>query len=201
MSDEPRPTQVAGNAERAYQLLGPLTRRDPSTGWPLLKLLAALGRADQPVWELAEDPGIGAMTPENADTDWLPLLAQIVGARLSPAMPETEQRAEIDNPSGWRRGTVPYLTARIQQRLTDTKLVVFLERDTSAYHVTIRTRTTETPDPAAIERDLKDPVRGLPAGITFTHIVSDSPIWAEATLSWDDAASVAWEDVTSADVT
>lgn len=140
--------------------------------------LAARPGDDLPPWSQMFDP---AMAPEEA----LAWLGQWVGV-----MPEfkssletdedffARQRQRIMDHLGWNRGSAAAMKAVITPLLTGNKSVFFQERSTSAYTVTVITRTSETPDPAAVERALRTQ---KPAGIVLTYLVTAGRTFAETT--------------------
>lgn len=62
--------------------------------------------------------------------------------------------------------------------LTGNKTIFFEERSTSAYTITVITRTTETPDSDAVLRAL---MTQKPAGIILTYVTTAGRTFAETT--------------------
>jgi hypothetical protein len=58
------------------------------------------------------------------------------------------------------------MVAAAQPHLTDSKTVMLFERDTSAYHLSVRTLTDETPDEDKVLRAL---MSQKPAGIVLDY--------------------------------
>jgi hypothetical protein len=124
-----RPEHVPAPAERAYEALDPIASNDPASGWPLLRLLAAAGFGEVELWALAEDPGAAAwLAPQSAPAAWLPFVAQLVGARLTPTMSEQQQRDEISSPSGWRAGRPETIVATARRHMTGDRRVTLRMR-------------------------------------------------------------------------
>lgn len=158
-------------AERAYELLGPLTARDEENGSPLRALVAALAQGEQPVWALAENPGLAThLAPASAPAEWLPWLARIVGARLTGGMSVDRQRAEIALPSARARGSVEKLADEIRPLLTGQQRVLLRIRSQSAWRIVVVTYSAETPDEAAV-REVID--RYDIAGVRIVLLVVD----------------------------
>jgi hypothetical protein len=123
------------------------------TTWPLLRTAAAWvetlldpvyevvrERDEQPGWAILLDP---ASCPAKA----LPYLAQYVGAVLTPEMDEAQQRAEIEEPTSWKRGQLPSIKLVGARGLTGTKRVIVRSRTPSVGHHYIRTLASETLSP------------------------------------------------------
>lgn len=124
-----RPEHVPAPAQRAYEALEPIAGDDPASGWPLLRLLAAAGFGEVELWALAEDPGAAAwLAPQDAPAPWLPFVAQLVGARLTPTMSEQQQRDEISSPSGWRAGRPETIVAAAKRHMTGERRVTLRQR-------------------------------------------------------------------------
>lgn len=173
-----RPTDAGAIGEAIYAQLEPLAYDDENQGWALLILCGAIGRMLQPVDDLVSDgedfPGWSVLLDvARCPYAYLPYLAQFVGARIPVGTPEEEARNLVRTPSGFRRGTKESLIAAAQKNLTGNKTVKVVERTSSAYALTVITRTAETPNPAIT---LQDILSQKPAGLVLTHIVSDLTI-------------------------
>jgi len=175
--------------ERLYEGMTPVAYADADHGYALRTLLYALGVAHQPLEELIADtengPGWAILYDVDLCPVWaLPWLAQLVGVGLPVGITEAEARDRIRTPSGFARGTVEATIAAAQRRLTGTRKVVVIERvEGEAYHYTVVTRTAETPDPDAVERDIR---AEKPVGLLLTYVVSDGPIVDELADTIDD---------------
>ena len=141
-----------------------------------------------------------------ADEDWLPYIAQLIGASITTLDNEAEKRdAVILNYLGFRAGSREALEDSAKRVLTGTKYVrVYPHRDGldgSVFHVgtqwdiLIITKPGETPSPEDIELEI---VRkgAKPAGVILHHIAytlnweileSTLPTWTaiDAIASWD----------------
>lgn len=202
-----RPT-VCETAERLYEALGPaFTKLDEAQGWPLLLFCDALcsvlleplhvlisDRDDQPGWAVIFDP-------DECPAEILPWLAMAVGARLTPAMSEGEQREAIKSPEGLIRGTPAALIAAVKATLTGSKTVLLDERYMgSAYKLRVRTLDGETPDPAATQAAAESQ---KPVGNVLVYAAVDTGDWDDVAdpdtgfTDWDDvaASNADWDDV------
>lgn len=162
---------VSEAAEELYEILKPLAYADEALDWPLLTFCEAIAGPLQQVKDYSDWSKV--LDIDRSPYEALPWLAQFVGV-VSPAktMAETEAQHEarireyIRATPGFQRGAPSALIATAQQYLTGTKTVYVRERDTSPYHVTVNTRTSETPDPARVNAALQ---AAKPAVIQLTH--------------------------------
>jgi hypothetical protein len=103
--------------------------------------------------------------------DWL---AQFKGVSFPPGLTPAQKRQQILLTSGWLRGTTGAMAAAPLPYLTGSKTVILRERDPAAcpsipaYGLTVITRTSETPDSAAVLRAL---IAQKPAGIILNYVV------------------------------
>lgn len=141
------------------------------------ELAARPGDGDPP-WSQMFDP---TMAPDEA----LAWLGQWVGVpkEFKSSLETNEdfyarQRQRIITHLGWNRGTRQAMIDVVTPLLTGNKTVFFDERSTSAYTITVITRTAETPDPDAVERAL---LTQKPAGIVLTYVVVTGRTFAETT--------------------
>lgn len=192
-------------SDRIYAKVAPVARQDASFGYPLRKMIEAWC---QPIDELASlvasetddlDPGWAKLLdPTKAPDSSLDWLSQLIGGRLIANEPAASKRAKIASAVGLTRGSPSAIVAAAQPTLTGHKYVGILERTSSAWTVTVITRTAETPDAAATLRAI---MSQKPAGIVLTHVVSDDPIWDEATLTWNAVgAAETWNTIALGDV-
>lgn len=149
---------VSNPAEDLYTSLGPWAAADgEETGWALLHMCEAVtlyGLA--PVYTYAFDsgdyPGWSILLDiDRVPDEALPYLAQFVGVTAPPGASGAENRDLIRNRPGWKRGTPDDLINAVKGTLIGSKRVTLLERDTSAYHATVRTFSVQTLDPAATQ--------------------------------------------------
>lgn len=159
--------------------------------------------ARQQAWSALGDPA-------NADAAWLPWLATLVGARLDPGADEAERRDTIRYAtSGWRAGTRSAIADAARSALSGSRYALVLAHTRVSgggdvetgdwWDITIITRGTETPDPAAV---LGAVVRkGVkPAGIELHH-KAYSATWAEiaaAYPTWAERAGRTWAEIQEA---
>jgi hypothetical protein len=163
---------------RLYDALGPLAYQDAELGYPLGHYCNAIGSMLADVDELVRetDTHTGwakAMDVDVAPISVLPWLAQFVGVVLEPQGDQDRfewsdrQRDRIRTHNAYERGTVLALVRGAQEWLTGTKTVYLRERDTTAWHMTIVTLVSETPDPAGMLSNLRTEHKA--AGLTLAH--------------------------------
>jgi hypothetical protein len=86
---------------------------------------------------------------DNCPAESLPYLAQYVGVVLTPEMNELQQRNEIREPTGWKRGQEPSIRIAVQRTLEDDEsLVIIHPRTPEVGHTYVRTLLSQTPNPA-----------------------------------------------------
>lgn len=140
--------------------------------------------------------------PLQADSGWLPWLAQLVGATLDPTASDTEQRDTIlFATSGWRAGTAAAMADAARSALIGSRYAAVLPATAGAspgtpWDITIVTRATETPNPSAvIGAILRKGVK--PAGVTL-HTRSYNSSWAAvgaAKPTWSDWNASPWAQI------
>lgn len=185
-----------------YDANSALAFDDLANDWAFAILCQAIGLMWQPIADLSEDrdgrPGWAVLvdvetTPDNA----LPWLAQIPGVQLTRGITAPEQREEVRLRSGQARCRPASMIAAVQKTLTGTKNVRILERTSSAWTLTVFTRTDETPDPDAT---LAAAMSQKVGGDVLTLIVGDSPLIDEGTEIIDNVTATI-DAATLADVT
>jgi hypothetical protein len=131
-----------------------------------------------PPWSHIFDPTVA---PEEA----LVWLAQWVGvpSEFKSSLESSDdffarQRQRIIDHLGWNRGTRQAMIDVVTPLLIGNKSVFFDERSTSAYTITVITRTAETPDPDAVLLAL---MTQKPAGIVLTYETTTGRTFAETT--------------------
>jgi hypothetical protein len=175
--------EVSALTEEFYSALDWWAKEDEANDWALLKVAAAwVETLLDPVYEVVRErpgqPGWAILLdPTNCPAKALPYLAQYVGAVLTPEMDEAQQRAEIEEPTSWKRGQLPSIKLVGARGLTGTKRVIVRSRTPSVGHHYIRTLASETPSPAREEATIRAAV----------------PAW-EA-LDYEAIVGVSWEDV------
>jgi phage tail P2-like protein len=190
--------------QEIYTRLGPLVDGDEANGWAALFLVAAIGAmaqgldeviddtADQPGWTILFDP-------DTCPVAWLPWLAWLYGATLTPGMTEQQVRAAIRELPPHQRGTPAALRSAVAQTLTNPAgaVVRVVERDGSAYRLTVSTYEAQTPDPDASERAA---LSQTPLDTTLTFTVRPGWSWSELLAhfggnpSWDEVIAAADTD-------
>lgn len=120
--------------------------------------------------------------PLVAEPAWLPWLVQMVGGRLDPAASVDEQRDTIRYAtSGWQAGTISSIEYAARTALTGSQYAKCIPHMTDGgaaggpWDVAIMTRSSETPDPAAVlAAVLRKGVK--PAGVIL-HLVPFGASW------------------------
>jgi hypothetical protein len=187
-------------AEQIYEQMAPLAFADEENGWPLLHLCAANGSLYQPVEDLVRDQGDAPGWSQLVDVDrcpddFLPWLAQLPGVQLDYGATAESMRNRIRSTDGAKRGGANAFRGAASPHLTGERHVFVHERDGSPWRVTVVTRTSETPDPAAVLAAL---LAQKPAGIVLEYSTVDGEVWDEidAGTSWDDLdPGVTWDDL------
>jgi hypothetical protein len=174
-----RPEDVDGGVlgEELYQQVLPLHGDDPDG--LARDLCGAWIRGTQTVYTLVADaensPGWSKLfDPDSLYGDELRWLAQARGVRLrtqradeTAGQWDAYARTAIRETSAQHRGMVEAQIAAVQATLVGTRWVAYTERvGGNAYRIAVRTKTVETPDPAATLRALIDYDYGQkPAGL------------------------------------
>lgn len=148
--------------------------------------------------------------PLTAEAQWLPWLAQLVGAVLDPAASEAEKRDTIRYAtSGWRAGTRGAIADAAKSALTGSRYARVVPHTKpseagglepgSIWDITIVTRIGETPDPEAVlGAVLRTGVK--PAGVRLHHAVYEAT-WdqVEAVFpTWLELESATWDEQSEA---
>lgn len=163
------PFTLESFAALLYDAVGPVAVWDELSGWALAHYCAALGVMFQSVQDVARDtpegPGWSAVVDlERCPDAWLPWLAQFVGVTVATGWTPAQMRARIAGTDGFKRGSPDALEAALGATLTGSRVVMFRERNGSAYRLEVVTKTAETPDPALSLRAL---LEQKPAGIVL----------------------------------
>jgi hypothetical protein len=195
---------VTPTSLEAWGALGPWAEEDRASGtYDLLRYVAAVGDLLDAVNVLARDtdtdPGWSVlMDPDRAPSNALAWLAQFAGVRVLVGLDDASQRLRIKDAAGLRRGTPDAMRAAAQQWLTGSRQVILFERDTSAYHLKVRTYAAETPNQARVLAAL---LAEKPAGLVLAYEVAAGATYAQisaykATYPLLDAAFGTYEDQT-----
>lgn len=189
--------------EVLYAAMGYLRDEDPENDYSLQRLCEAFCAPIQRPYDLTRerDDLYGApffLDPDNCPAEHLPYLVQWVGGRLLPVMSEEQRRAEIKQPTAWRRGQLPAITLVTQRYLTGSKWVRIRPRTPEAGRIYIRTLLGETPNPDRLETELR--AEAIPAWEILDYEAIDGVSWADIAASWEDWAALAgdfasWEEV------
>ena len=162
----PVPEQGTELWPQLYEAMGWYASRDAEFGYPLRKVCEAWCAPLQRIYDVVRerDDQAGwaiALDPDEAPAEYLPYLAQCVGAVLTPGMSLEQQRLEIREPTGWRRGQVPSIELIAQRELAGNKWVRIRPRTPGPGEIYIRTLLSETPNPDRVEAELLE--HGIPA--------------------------------------
>ena len=152
--------------------------------WPLLQFCAASLGPLGPVYEIVREGDDGAppwsilWDVDKAPAWALPYLSMFPGVVLQPGMSEEQQRNEIREPTGWRRGQPAAIKIAARRTLSkpDARVIVRPRTPEPGVHF-IRTLISETPDPARTEAEIR----------------SELPPWE--VLDYEAMAGVTVEDV------
>lgn len=177
--------------EDLYESLGHFARKDVSGD--LEKFCEGLGLPLEKLYEIVGDQADGkpGWSPlfdiDTVDVEHLAYVAQFPGARLTPEMSVDQQRAEIKEPSSWKRGTTEALKTVIRRTLTGSKRVIVRERTPEAHDIYVRTLKEETPDEARTEAVVR--VSKL-AGLVLDYEAIDGVTWADIAAAYKDWGEV-----------
>lgn len=185
----PRPFPTTPFQERLYAALEPVADQDAKNGWALLNYCGAIASMFDQIETYARDGDLGEPGWSMLiDTNRVPVeavkwLGLITGTQLtfsqrpgeSDADYLTRLRETVHDAAGQKRGTIQSITRTVANLLTGTQTVIFKERDTSPYHLTIITLNSETPDSAAVQAALRDV---KPAGLIIDYQVISAPTYA-----------------------
>ena len=130
---------------------------------------------------------------------WLPILAVFAGVVVPAGMSTVDARGRIRSAPGRRAATVGALRQSVAETLTDTKTVGIVERDGSAYQVTVQTYASETPDVAATEASA---LRQTPTWLVLSFDTVPGPTWqlVDTTTTWASVdPALTWDGVASLD--
>ena len=159
-----------------YDSLEPVSRADPSLGWPLLAYVDTIGGMFQEVADIVEDgpdgePGWSILLDVNRCPDaGLPWLAQFIGLHFYIGLDASTERQQIRDHVNWQRGTPASIIAAVRLFLTGTRTVQLSERDLDAYHFDVTIWAAEAPsDTSTLIRYVNTFAK--PAGLQWTLTV------------------------------
>jgi hypothetical protein len=169
---EPDYTRLGARlAERAAPLQPPDV--DVQYGYAFGNLCEAMMRCYEQIASLVDPedetyPPWGVLFDVDVCPAWaLPWLAQVVGVRLPKSVTGDAAREYIKTLSFESVGRPDTIKTIVTAPLTGSKTVFFRERDDGdAYRLEIVTLTSETPDPAELQRAIESSV---PAGIIVAY--------------------------------
>lgn len=215
------PDTLAPAAARLYEQWAHLDVDGEAEGYPWavmaavfaapLEPLYALLHGDGVPWAAAFDPELMAevlepldalgLLPDNFIVDMLAWLGQFAGVDSRSGLAAVGQRLRMRETAGARRGSVAAIIGAARQRLVgpdgtpDTATVYLTERvGGDPYSFAVATLASQTPDPAATERDIAEQV---PAGRRnrWTYTVIEGGTWADAAAThatWADGPWATW---------
>lgn len=176
---------------------------DADRGYPLREYCYAIGEMFSEVEVLAREdddgnpPWSALMDVDRAPATALPWLAQLAGVELVKGLSDADTRAFIKAAQARNRGTRQSIIDAAKLFLTGTKFVDLVERDGSAYRLTVITNENETPDALQVERAIR---KVKPAGIVLNYALVNLP-YSEldstyTTYTATDSAFVSYDDMT-----
>lgn len=181
----------------APESLGFHLEDDPETGYQLRALVEVLCTPYQPVYELLRSLYALLYDPDEIPAAWLPYTAQHVGVISTPEMDEEHLRAEIKQPTGWRRGELDSIKLAVQKTLTGTKRVIVRSRTPEVGHHYVRTLASETPEPTRTARVVRE---NVPAWEMLDYEAISGVDWEDVAASYKDWSTVksmftSWADL------
>ncbi|HEX5592014.1 MAG TPA: phage tail protein [Solirubrobacterales bacterium] len=201
--------------ELLYEPMGYLRRLDEEEGTPhhnhLRMFLEGECEPLQPLYDLLRErsdgtPPYGILyDPQRCPAEQLPFLAMHVGAILTPDMNEAQRRAEIEQPTTWRRGQKANKSEALKLPIRKTLAtsdgspgrVIVRERTPGPADLYVRTLKEETPDPGLTERVAAE---HKVAGLVLDYEAIDGVTWADIAAAFEDWGEVedtftSWADL------
>jgi hypothetical protein len=182
--------------EALYEAMGFHQETDEDNDFALRKLCEALCSPLQPVYDLVRERDnqkgwAVLLDPDECPVEFLPYLSQWVGAVLTPGMSEEQQRLEVGQPTGWKRGQVPSIELIAKRELTGAKFVIVRPRTPEPGKIYIRTLLSETPNPERVRAELLE--HGIPAWELLDYEAIDGVTWIDvaSSLKWETWADLA----------
>jgi hypothetical protein len=130
-------------------------------------------------------------------SQYLPWLAQFVGAEVKLGLSDADQRAYIMSLPGFNRGRPATIISAVKATLTGTKFVDLQERTPTAWRYAAVTKPSETPDPAAVLTALQSQKVGPDQ---FVHLLIEHATYGWLAGEYDTYADVAATYATYADL-
>lgn len=194
---------VSTTTQEAYDRLGSAwIDPDESVDWHLLKFVQALTLNLTVINDLVRDTDEGPgwsiiLDADRADPKYFPWMGQFNGTTVDLGLSEDDQRQQLKEVAGFRRGTIASMIAAAQPYLTGTKTVTITERDTSAYHFSVSTFTAETPDSSKVLAAL---LSQKPAGLVMDYTVAAGLTYGDLKASGKTYGELDAEFATSLDM-
>jgi hypothetical protein len=141
--------------------------------------------------------------PATADLAWLTWLGQLVGVTLEPQVQGQAARDAVQSASaGFRGGTKNAIADAARSALTGTRYVrvhdhsITTPGDGGEWDILLITRTTETPDVAAVLQAVVTK-NGKPAGVVLRHRAYSASWTSVATAypTWASRAGKTWTQI------
>jgi len=167
-------------SQRLYDELEPLSGSDPTSGWPLLAFIDAIGQMFQSGADLVQDgpngePGWSIILDINRIPDaGLPWLAQFIGLAFFQGITADQQRQQIRDHTNWARGTPASIINAVRLFLTGTQTVQLAERNPDNWSFNVTIWTAEAPADTSTTSPLVTYVNkyAKPAGLKWTLSVN-----------------------------
>jgi hypothetical protein len=175
---------VSDVTQWSYDRLPQPWRTRDEDSWLLLAFVEGVVGGLDEAWRLAEDPGPrGFFADPDIDAKWLPHMADRNGARLSESMTEAQRRAEVANPTGWRRTLPASIRDAALQYLPEGAAFLLRMRTNpdvpgdEPAHVSLTLHEDDI-DPGELPAILAAFEATIPVGM-FGHLIVTGQWWAE----------------------
>jgi hypothetical protein len=187
--------------ELIYEPLGWFREQDEAGNGQLLQLCDALSLPYQPIYDLVRErddepaPFAVLLDPDRCPAKWLPHLAQWVGVIPTPEMSEEQLRAEIKQPTGWKRGqpeAIRLATKRTLKPVVEGEelFVIIHPRTPEVWHHYIRTLLAQTPNPSRTQAILREELPAWEA-LEYEAISGVTVADVAASTKWTTVADLA----------
>jgi hypothetical protein len=177
-------------ADRLYEQLLPFAKLDIADNhgrkhlWVLCDAIGAMFQQVEDLTAVRDDGLSGYANLLDINTipaEWLGYLGQFVGVVLRTGFSDDEQREWVRQRRVSRRGRPATMKEDIGDTLTGTKFVQVVERIITAWHFTVITKPSETPDPDLTKRQI---LNHKPGPDTYNYDLIEKPTyrWARDTF-------------------
>jgi hypothetical protein len=195
--------EVSDLTEAFWRDLGFHAEDDEAQGYPLLIYCSAWNLPLEPIHEIIRErdglkPWEILFDPDECPVWGLPHLSMYPGVVLQPGMSEEQQRNEIREPTGWKRGQPAAIKVAARRTLSkaDARVIVRPRTPKAGMHY-IRTLLSETPDPERTRAELR---AALPPWEVLDYEAISGVSWADIAASFEDwsavkAAFTDWADL------